>query len=194
MSFGWVRGSHPGQRPGADLAPSEFRRLGKPGAYRLGQLRAQGVSLHRPPTPFRARFARRRDHRWPAPVWLLSLLAGTVAIAAATAFGWSFVPLLVGFGAGIANRNRTWPPRVALPAVAVMAAAGWILPFLLRHLPSVAGAAGGALARAASALTGLPRDAAGVAGLTALIAVVLALAGYWVATVLTPRMPDDQLR
>src|SRR5215475_14942086 len=141
MSFDWPRGSRAGPRPGAHLAPGEFRRLGRPGAYRLGLLRVQGVSERRLPTPFRARFARPWGHRWPAQVWLLSLLAGAAVIAAATAFGWSFVPLLAGLGAGAANRAGSWPPRVALPAVAGMAAVGWIAPFLLLG-PS--GNAGGA--------------------------------------------------
>jgi|SRR5215470_3542299 len=188
MSFDWPRGSRGGPRLGTDIAPGEFRRLGKPGAYRLGLLRVQGLSVRRPPTPFRARFARRRGHRWPAQVWLLSLVAGVVVIAAATAVGWSFVPLLAGLGAGAANRAGGWPPRVALPAVAGMAAAGWIAPFLLHSAPA---GAGGALARAAGALTGLPSEAAGVVALTALIAVIQALAGYCLASAFTR---DDQAR
>src|SRR5215471_6922605 len=119
MSFDRPRRT--GQRPGADLPAAEFRRLGKPGAYRLGLLRAQGVSVRRRPTMFRARFARRRDHRWPAQLWLLGLLAGVAVIAAATAAGLVFLPLLAGLGAGFANRAGSWPPRVALPAVAAMA-------------------------------------------------------------------------
>jgi len=121
-------------------------------------------------------------------VWLLSLLAGAAVIAAATAFGWSFVPLLAGLGAGAANRAGSWPPRVALPAVAGMAAVGWIAPFLLLG-PS--GNAGGALARAAGAVTGLPGDAVGVVALTALIAVVQALAGYCLVSAFTR---DDEVR
>jgi hypothetical protein len=191
MSFDWLRGSRSSQRPGPDLAAAEFRRLGKPGAYRLGLLRAQGVSARRQPTPFRARFARRREHRWPADVWLLSLLASVAAIAAATAAGWTFAPLLAGLGAGVANRAGGWPPRVALPAVAGMAAVGWTVPFLLR---SVSGNAGGGLARAVGALTGLPGGAADVVALTALIAVVQALAGYWCAGTIMPRLLDDQSR
>jgi hypothetical protein len=183
MTFDWPRGSHAGRRLGTDLPHAEFRRLGKPGAYRLGLLRAQGLSVVRAPAPFRARFARRRDHRWPALVWLLIVLASLAVIGFATAVGWSFLPLLVGLAAGVANRAGRWPPRVALPAVAGMAAAGWIAPFLL---PSVPGNAGGALARAAGALMGLPADAAGVVALTALIAVIQALAGYCVVSAFTP--------
>jgi ABC-type phosphate/phosphonate transport system permease subunit len=188
MSFDWPRGSRGALRLGTDLPPGEFKRLGRPGAYRLGLLRAQGISVRRLPTPFRARFARHRDHRWSAQVWLLGLLASVAVIAAATAMGWSFVPLLAGLAAGLANRPGGWPPRVALPAVAGMAAAGWLVPFLL---PTVPGSAGGALARTAGTLTGMPSDAVGVAALTTAIAVIQALAGYCLVSAFTR---DDQVR
>jgi hypothetical protein len=180
-----------GQRLGSDVPAAEFRRLGKPGAYRLGLLRKQGVPGRRPPALFKARFTRRRDSRWRAQVWLLALLIGVGLLAAATAVGLVFVPLLAGLGAGVANRSGRWPPRVALPAVAAMAAAGWILPFVLG---SGHGSPGGQLARAVGALTGLPADAAAVAGLTMLIAVVQALAGYFLASVIKPRWLDDEIR
>jgi hypothetical protein len=176
-------------RLGAEIPAAEFRRLGKPGAYRLGLLRKQGVPQRRPPSPFRARFARRRDHRWRAPVWLLGLLAGVALIAAATAVGLVFVPLLAGLGAGVANRAGRWPPVVALPAVAATAAAGWVLPFLLGSGHSNPG---GRLAHAVGTLTGLPGDAVGVVALTGLIAVIQGLAGYWLASAIRPRLPDDQ--
>lgn len=188
MSLEWPRRS--GKRLAADLPAAEFRRLGKAGAYRLGLLRAQGVAVPRRPTQFRARFARRRDHRWRALAWLPGLLAGVVVIAFGTAAGLVFVPLLAGLGAGVANRAGGWPPRVALPAVSAMGAAGWILPFLVSNGSA---SAGGGLARGVAALTGLPGGhAAGVAALTMLIAVVQALAGYFLASVITPR--QDQLR
>jgi hypothetical protein len=187
MSLDWPRRS--GKRLTADLPAAEFRRLGKAGAYRLGLLRAQGVAVRRQPTPFRARFARRRDHRFRSLVWLLGLLASVAVIAVGTAVGLVFMPLLAGVGAGVANRAGGWPPRVALPAVSAMGAAGWILPFLLSN---GSGSAGGGLARAAAALTGLPGQAAGVAALTTLIAVVQTLGGYFLASVIMPRY--DQLR
>jgi hypothetical protein len=70
-----------------------------------------------------------------------------------------------------------------------MAAAGWILPFWVGSAP---GNAGGGLARALGALTGLPGNAAAVVAATALIAVVQALAGYFLASLITLRRPDDQ--
>lgn len=124
-------------------------------------------------------------------MWLLGVLAGVAVIAAATAAGLVFVPLLAGLGAGVANRAGGWPPRVALPAVAAMAAVGWVLPFLRG---SGHGHPGGRLAHAAGALTGLPRGAAGVVALTVLIAAIQGLAGYWLASVITPLVRDDQGR
>jgi len=177
-----------GRSLGTDLPAAEFRRLGKPGAYRLGLLRAQGVPGRRQPTPFRARFVR-RDSRWRTQVWLLAVLASVALIAAGTAFGLVFAPLLAGLGFGLANRAGSWPPRVALPVVAVMAAAGWILPFWVGG--SLANPGGG-LARAVATLTALPVDAAAVVAVTTLIAVIQALAGYVLSTVITPRLLDDQ--
>ena len=65
---------------------AEFKRLGKRGSYRLGQLRAQGISTYQRAAPFQPRFVR-PDHRWPASVWLLGLLAGSLIIAGAAAAG-----------------------------------------------------------------------------------------------------------
>ncbi len=170
---------------------AEFRRLGKRGAYRLGRLRAQGVGESRAPAPFRPRFARHRWRRWSSTTWLLSLLAGAVVIAASTAVGWWFVPFVVGVGAGFANRAGGWPWRVAVPAVAVMAAAGWAAPLwvgVLRGLPY------GGVARVIAALTGLPGYPAVGVVLTVLIAAVQAVVGYWLGRALTPRLADDLFR
>jgi hypothetical protein len=170
---------------------AEFRRLGKRGAYRLGRLRAQGVAEQRQPTPFRPRFTRYRPHRWPASTWLLGLLAGVVAIAETTAVGWWFVPFVAGVGAGLANRAGGWRWRVALPAVVVMAAAGWVAPLWLGALR---GQPYGAVARVIAALTGLPAfPVVGIAA-TVLIAVVQAVVGYWLGRALTPRPVDDLFR
>lgn len=168
---------------------ADFKRLGRPGAYRLG---AQGRSQLPRPAPFRPRFARPREHQWPAPVWLLALLAGVAVIAAAAVVaGWWFAPFAAGLGAGVANRAGGWPARVALPAVAAMAALGWGLPLWLGTLR---GEPYGAVARVAAALLGLPGYAAVGVVLTVLIAVLQAVTGFWLGTALTPRLPDDLLR
>ena len=166
---------------------TEFKRLGKNGAYRLGQLRAQGIKRQQPPVPFRPTFIR-PDHRWPVSTWLLGLLAGALIIMAATVAGWWFMPFVVGVLAGLANWIGAWRTRVAVPAVAAMTAAGWAAPLwygVLRGQPY------GAVARVIAAMLGLPGYAAVGMGLTLLVAVVLALAGYWAGRAVTPRPIKD---
>ncbi len=166
---------------------AEFKRLGKRGSYRLGQLRAQGIGGYQRPVPFQPQFAR-PDHRWPAPVWLLGLLAGSLLIAAGARAGWWFAPFVVGVVAGLANWIGAWRLRVALPAIAVMAAAGWGAPlgwFMLRGHPHTT-----AVRHTATTL-GLPRYAAAGIALTLLIAVAQALAGDWLGRALTPRVAED---
>ncbi len=72
---------------------ADFRRLGKRGAYRLGQLRAQGIPSQRAPVPFQPRFARhyRRRPRWAR---VLVLAAGFLLIAGGAAAGWWFLRLV----------------------------------------------------------------------------------------------------
>jgi len=164
---------------------TELRRLGKRGAYRLGQLRAQGVKVAVPPPPRRMSFA--RDHRrGPAGLWLLALLGGAAAIAAAVAIGWWFVPFVAGLAAGLANRVGGWHTKTAVLAVAIAALAGWGAPLcwqLARHRPD--GAAGPKIA----ALHGLPAYSAAGIMVALLIAVGQAVVGYWLGRAVTPR-PD----
>ena len=162
---------------------AEFKRLGKRGSYRLGQLRAQGVSVQRHPAPFRPRFVR-RSHRWPAWVWLLGLAAGAAIIVGAAAAGWWFMPFAAGLLAGLANRAGSWPVRIALPAVAVVAALGWAAPLCWS---AWRGRPEGAMARVVAGQLGLPRDAAVGVLLTLGVAVAQAVVGYWLGRALTPR-------
>jgi hypothetical protein len=166
---------------------TEFRRLGKNGAYRLGQLRAQGIKQQQPPAPLRPRFIR-PDHRWPTSTWLLGLLAGALIIMATALAGWWFIPFLVGVVTGLANWIGAWRTRVAVPAVAVMAAVGWAVPLWLGVLR---GEPYGAVARVIAAMLGLPGYAAVGMAVTVLLCVVLALAGYWTGRALTPRRAAD---
>jgi hypothetical protein len=170
---------------------ADFRRLGKRGAYRLGQLRAQGIREPRRPRLAKPRFSRHRWYRWLTSTWLLGLLGGAVVIAAATIVGWWFAPFVAGVGAGFANRagERSW--RTALPAVAVMAAVGWAAPLWLGALR---GQPYGAVARVIAALTGLPGYTAVGIVLTVLVAVIQALVGYWLGRALTPRLADHLFR
>jgi len=161
---------------------AEFRRLGKRGAYRLGQLRAQGVGELERPVPFRPQFIR-ASHRWPASVWLLGLLIGALLIAAAAKAGWWFAPFIVGALAGIANWVGAWRARVAAPAIIVMAAVGWGAPLAWadhRHGHYVA------MARLIAALLGFRASAVVGLAVTLLVAVAQAVVGYWLGRALTP--------
>jgi hypothetical protein len=166
----------------------DFKRLGKRGSYRLGQLGTQGVPGQQPPVPFRPRFVR-RYHQWPLSAWLAGLLAGVLLIAAGAAIGWWFMPFVVGLLAGLANHFGRWPTKLALPAVALVCAAGWAVPLwwsVLRGGPY------GAVAREIAALLGLPGFAAVGIVLTVLIAVVQGLAAYWLGRAMTPLPMDDE--
>lgn len=167
---------------------TDFKRLGKRGSYRLGRLRAKGVRVAEPPPPFRMSFAR-RTRRGPASAWLLALLAGVLAIWAGAVLGWWFLPFAVGVAGGVANRFGGWPTKVALPAIAVMAAAGWGIALLWQvvsnHQPY------GAVAREIAAIGGLPGFAATGFAVTLLIAIVQAIVGYWLGRALTPRPAAD---
>jgi hypothetical protein len=58
---------------------NDLERLGRPGAYRLGMLRARGAEPV-PPKPYRPSFAR-RSRRGPASARVLAALAGVAAVA-----------------------------------------------------------------------------------------------------------------
>jgi hypothetical protein len=164
---------------------TDLKRLGKRGAYGLGQLATQGDCPQRP-TPFQPRFVR-PDHRWPGPVWLLALLTGVLIIVGAAAVGWWFMPFVIGLGAGLANYVGRWPTRLALPAVALASAAGWVVPLLWSVL---SGTQYGGVARTA-ALLGLPQYAAAGIALTVLVPVAQGITGYWLGRALTPMPTED---
>jgi len=164
---------------------ADLKRLGKRGAYGLGELGKQGIVPERP-APFQPRFVR-PYHRWPSSAWLLGLLAGGLVIAGATAVGWWFMPFVMSLLAGLANHVGRWPTRTALPGVVLMSAAGWVVPLCWSVLR---GAPHGAVARI-TALLGLPGNVAVGMLLTVLIAVVQGMAGYWLGRALTPLPTDD---
>jgi hypothetical protein len=163
---------------------TEFKRLGKRGSYRLGKLRAQGIRVAGPPAPFRPSFAR-SHRRGPASAWLLGLLAGTLVIWCGAALGWWFLPFAAGLAAGLANRVAGWQPRIAVPAVALMAAAGWGIALLWQVIADQQ--PDGAVARVIAALGGLPAYALTGVLVTLLVAAVQAVTGYWLGRALTPR-------
>jgi hypothetical protein len=161
----------------------EFKRLGKRGSYRLGDLRARGGRVPARPVPFRPWFSR-PDHRLPVSGWLLLLLLGAVVIAVSAVPGWWFMPFAMGLVAGVANRAGNWRTRVALPAVALMGAFGWGLPLCWQ---TAAGQPYATVAREVAALAGLPGGAMTGLACTVLLAVLQAVVGYWLGRALTPR-------
>ncbi len=157
----------------------ELRRLGRRGAYALGELRRDaGPHPGRPPTPRRPSFANRRSPRRAAR-WLAACTAAAApiaaAIAAAAELGLWFAPFIAGLAAGAVTRRTTWRKRSAVPALAVGASAGWAAPLAWSALT---GAPEGATARVIAALAGLPPHAAVGIVATLLIAVIQALVDF----------------
>jgi hypothetical protein len=155
------------------------KRLGKPGAYRLGDLR----SARKPPPRLPARHQpsfRPGPRRTPGA--LLAWLAGCAVVAAllglAAGFGWWFGPFVVGAVAGAGP----WRGRPALGLAVLAVLVGWGAAL---WWPALSGAPAGATARQVAALAGLPPHAAvGVAG-TLLVGLAQALAAFWLARALT---------
>jgi hypothetical protein len=161
------------------MVANDPKRLGKPGAYRLGALRSAGKPPPRPPVPHQMSF---RSRPRPTPRSVLAWLAACAVVAAllglAAGFGWWFGPFVVGAVAGAGPwRGR---PALGLAVLAVLAGWGGAL-----WWPALSGAPAGATAREVAALAGLPAYAAvGVAG-TLLVGVAQALVAFWLARALT---------
>lgn len=175
------------------VSRSEADRLGKRGSYRLGALGQQGVGRPEPPRPFRPYFTR-PYHAGPTSAWVLAALGGTAAIAAGAAAGWWFVPFAAGLAAGLLTGGGGWRLRVCVPAVIVMAAAGWgvaLWLLALRGLPvgatarTIAGLAG------AAGLPALPASAAAMIALTLAISIAQALSGLWLGRACVPTPQRD---
>jgi len=157
------------------------RRLGKLGAYRLGEL--GGRAPRRPPSPRPPRQASFRRRRGPGALrWLLAAAAATACVAAGAAAGLWFLPFVAGLAAGIASRYAGL--RASLAAAGVAAVAGWAIPLWWLALR---GAPVGATARTVAALAGLPPYAGAAVAATLLAAALQAAAGLWLARALTPR-------
>lgn len=172
--------------PVGRAAVADLRRLGQRGSYRLGTRRLGGDGG--------ARLSGRAGRASPAPHvlkgtafspsrgrprfgwWLATVLSGAVVIAVAAEFGAWFVPFAAGLIIGLATRRASWRLRHTVPAVLVMALAGWGLPLLWQ---AVRGEPIGATARVVAALAGLPPHAVVGVVFTLLVAGLQALAGLW---------------
>ena len=141
----------------------ELDRLGRPGAYRLGMLRAAGAAPGRP-RPHRPSFAR-ASRRGLLSAWVLAFAAGAAAVAGGAVVGLFFIPFLVGLVTGLVARWGGWRLRVTLPAAVVMAVLGSGIP----------------LAR--QAWHAKPHSAHGTIAVL-LAGVLQALAGLWLGQVL----------
>jgi hypothetical protein len=141
-----------------------------------------------PPQPFQATFVRPQQHRGSASGWLLAVAAAVILIAGAAMVGIWYLPFIVGVVAGPATRWGGWRLRVAVPAVATIAGAGWGLAlwvYALRGLPV------GATARTIAVVAGLPAVAGLALAVTLAVSAAQALAGLWLGRALAPRSPED---
>jgi hypothetical protein len=114
------------QAAGGGIGMDELDRLGRPGAYRLGMLRAAGAAPGRP-RPHRPSFAR-ASRRGPLSAWVLAFAAGAAAVAGGAVVGLFFIPFLDGLVTGLVARWGGWRLRVTLPAAVVMAVLGLGIP------------------------------------------------------------------
>jgi hypothetical protein len=159
------------------------RRLGRPGAYRLGELRPAAPPPRRPRAPREPSFGSRRSRRsrlsrGSVAIWLAGCAVAAALLGLGAGFGWWFLPFVAGMVAGAGPWRAR--PALALAVVAVLAGWGGAL-----WWPALSGAPAGATARAVAALAGLPPYAAvGVAG-TLLVGVAQTLVAFWLARALT---------
>jgi hypothetical protein len=155
------------------------KRLGKPGAYRLGELRSAGKPPPRPHVPREPSF-RSRPRRTPGSLlaWLAVCAVAAALLGLAAGYGWWFGPFVVGVVAGAGP----WRSLPALGLAVLAALVGWGAAL---WWPALSGAPIRGTARVVAALAGLPPHAAvGVAG-TLLVGVVQVLAAFWLARALT---------
>jgi hypothetical protein len=163
----------------------ELGRLGRPGAYRLGMLRAAGAGPDRP-RPCRPSFAR-PSRRGPLPAWVLAFAAGAAAVAGGALAGLTFIPFLVGLGTGLVARWGGWRLRVMLPAAVVMAALGWGIPLAWQAWHAERPGAPGRMVAGAAGVAGLPAHWPRGTIAVLLAGVLQALAGVWLGRILAAR-------
>jgi hypothetical protein len=153
-------------------------RLGKRGAYRLGELRLRGRSPAAR-APREPSFGSHRSR--PALTWL----AGCAVTAALLGLGADFGLWWLPFAAGIAAGAGPWRTRSALALVVLAVLVGWGAAL---WWPVLSGAPAGATARVIAALAGLPPHAAIGVAATLLVGVAQALIAFWLARALTYRL------
>jgi len=169
------------------VSRSEVDRMGKRGSYRLGGLGPLGPGPGRPSRPFRPSFVR-PEHPGTTVGWILAAVIGAVMIAGGSVLGLWFMPFVVGLATGLAMRWGGWRLRVSVPAVVIMAAAGWGLAL---WVPALRGLPLGATARTIAVTAGLPAITVLAFCAALAVSVALGLAGLWLGRALTPRPARD---
>jgi hypothetical protein len=158
------------------------RKLGKRGSYRLGSLAGPAPPRPVPPSPHYPAWTAGR--RGPVVLWLLAGLACAAILALGALAGLWYLPFLAGLATGVAARYGRLRLRVTLPAVVIVAAAGWGA--ALAWLALRDGLPERSVARTIAALGGLPAHAAVGVAVTLLVAAVQAAAGLWLGRALAP--------
>jgi hypothetical protein len=161
---------------------SDPRRLGRRGSYRLGS--RAGPPPPRPVLPSPRYPAWIPGRRGPVLLWLLACLAAAAILAVGALAGLWFLPFVAGLAAGIAARYGRLRLRASLPAVVIVAAAGWAA--ALAWLMLRDGLPERSVARTIAALGGLPAHAVTGIAVTLLVAVVQSAAGLWLGRALAP--------
>jgi hypothetical protein len=152
------------------------RRLGKRGAYRLGELRGAEPPHARPPAPRTPSFRARRP-RGPVAAWLLTCAAAAALLGLGAAFGLWWLPFPAGVAAGLAPWRARWALALAVLAVVI----GWGTALCW---PALSGAPAGATARVIAALAGLPPHAWAAITATLLLGVLLTAPAFWLTRAL----------
>lgn len=161
------------------LAKRDVKRLGKPGAYRLGDLRVPGTPPRRPRAPHEPTFGARRS-RSAIGRWLYSCAAVAALLGLGAWLGLWWLP----FAAGIVAGLTPWRARPALSWAALTVIVGWGCAL---WIPALTGAPAGATAREVAALAGLPPYAFVAIVATLLVGVLQAAVALWLTRALRPR-------
>jgi hypothetical protein len=149
------------------------KRLGKRGAYRLGELRAAAPKPPKPRVPRHPAFGPRR-RRGPVLGWLVGWAATAALLGLGAVLGLWWLPFLAGVAAGAGP----WRARPALALAVLAAAVGWAAAL---WWPALSGAPAGATARVIAALAGLPPHAWIAVAATLLLGLVQAAVAFWLA-------------